>query len=73
MHVSYCRKGDFLLEINGKDVTKASHETVVTLIRNVVITHREELENFSETLFCRKIAEVLKLKCFRHKKFLCSP
>jgi hypothetical protein len=31
------RKGDFLLEINGKDVTKASHETVVTLIRNVLL------------------------------------
>jgi hypothetical protein len=29
------RKGDFLLEINGRDVTKASHETVVTLIRNI--------------------------------------
>ena len=26
-------KGDFLLSINGEDVTQASHERVVTLIR----------------------------------------
>ena len=27
-------KGDFLLAINNEDVTQASHERVVTLIRN---------------------------------------
>ena len=31
--MSGVNKGDFLLTINGEDVTQASHERVVTLIR----------------------------------------